>query len=400
MSIAEQDTRNLANWSMDRLTRLARPLLGKTILDRAALTLFVLFVIAIAIIGVKKPEYNWDMAPYIAAAIKTDTISNEELHRKTWGMIEARASESQVYKLQAGNPYNLYQYQNPDAFVSMLPMYEVKIAYIATIRALTNLMDAVDAPVWISVISALIFGALVLWWMQQGGFLQGAPVVISIMLLSGYFYMARIATPDLLFAVFCLGGIYLMLRGRENLALPLLFTAFMIRPDNIIFLFALLLAAIAFNSKKTGAFALFAASLATYFWITGGNDHPGWWTHFYFSNVEIQNTMVGFKPDFSLTAYLKGLMRGISVSLQNNNWPKLMLVLIFAWALLARAGKLPDKKASAMLATIVLTFGGKFIVFPLPDDRTYFVYIVAFTLILLETWKPRLDLDDRPSIPA
>jgi hypothetical protein len=229
--------------------------------------------------------------------------------------------------------------------------------------------------------------------MRHGDFVQAAPLLVALLLMSGFFYMPRIATPDMMFAALCLAGIYFLLRNRELAALPFLFAAFLVRPDNIIFLFALCLAAIVFNQKKTGLFLLFGLAFATYFWITSGNNHPGWWPHFYFSNVEIQNTMVGFNPDFSLMIYVKGLLRGIMVSMQNNNWLKLMLVLVYAWRLLVRADKAPGRRATAMLVSILLCFAGKFVVFPLPDDRTYFVYVISFAMILLQTWRPRLDVN-------
>ncbi len=391
MSVTNDNQQKELFWSPKAVIALMRPILSKSILERLSVILFVLFVIAIAVIGLKKPEYNWDMAPYIAAAIQTDGSSAKELHQKAWNMIEARASQNQIYNLKAGNPYNLHLYANPDAFYSMLPMYEVKVAYISAVQFLGKIANPVDATIWISVISSLIFGGICLVWMIRGDFAQAAPVVISIMLLAGFFYMPRIATPDLMFAAFCLGGIYLLLRGNDLAALPLLFMAFLVRPDNIIFLFALCLSAILFSQRKLGLFALFGAALASYFWITSGSNHPGWWAHFYFSNVEIQNTMVDFDPDFSILDYFKGLARGISVALQNNNWPKLMLVLLFSWGMLARAGMAPNRRATAMLVAIILSFVGKFITFPLPDDRTYFVFVVAFAMILLETWKPRLD---------
>ena len=395
MSVVDQNPQSPLFWSPERLFTWVKPALGRKVLDRAGLILFVVFLIVIAALGLKKPEYNWDMAPYIAAAIQNDVKDTETLHKKAWGMIEERASKNQIYKLQAGNPYNKYEYENPDAFYSMLPMYEVKVAYIAAIRALSRIVSPVDATIWISVLSSLAFGGIVLYWMQRAGFLQASPVLISLMLLAGVFYMPRIATPDLLFAALCLAGIYAMLRGSEFVAIPYLFAAYLVRPDNIIFLFALCLAAILFNQKKTGLFILFGLSLVVYFIITSDNDHPGWWAHFYFSNVEIQNTMAGFQPDFSIATYFKGILRGIMVSLQNNNWPKLMLVLLFAWGMLARNGYMPDRRATAMLVAIILSFGGKFITFPLPDDRTYFVYVIAFAMILLDTWKPRLDVEQK-----
>jgi hypothetical protein len=80
-----------------------------------------------------------------------------------------------------------------------------------------------------------------------------------------------------------------------------------------------------------------------------------------------------------------------SISLRYN-WPKLMIVLLFAWGMLARAGKAPGRKSTAMLVAIILCLGGRFATFPLPDDRTYLVFVVAFAMILLEAWKPWLDL--------
>ncbi len=393
MSIADQPAKSALVWSGDRLKAIACPLLTKSNLDRLAIGFFVLMLTAVATVGLIKPEYNWDMAPYVAASIQDDVNSIEALHKKTWGMIETRASDGQLYRLQAQNPYNLHTYQHPDAFHSMLPMYEVKVAYVAAIRVLGKLIGPVEATIWISVVAALMFGGICMVWMQRGGFVQAAPVVVALLLLSGFFYMPRLASPDMLFAALCFGGIYLLLQARDIAALPLLFTAFLVRPDNIIFLFTLPLAALLFDLKRVGLATLFAASLASYFWITSGNDHPGWWAHFYFSNVEIQNTMIGFHPEFALADYLKGVARGILMSLQNNNWPKLMIVLLFGWALLARSKRLPNRRATAMLVAIILCFGGKFVTFPLPDDRTYFVYVVAFAMILLEAWKPRLDLN-------
>jgi hypothetical protein len=120
--------------------------------------------------------------------------------------------------------------------------------------------------------------------------------------------------------------------------------------------------------------------------------HPGWWAHFYFSCVEIQNSMAGFQPDFSPIAFAKGYARGVVVSLTANDWPALLLILSAAWALLARAGRIAAGRTNALVFALAIGTLGKFASFPLPDDRFYFTFIGAMGLLLIAAWKPRFDL--------
>ena len=358
-------------------------------LDRLGLLFFSVFLVGLFAINLIKPEYNWDMAAYLASALQDNSLSDQALHTKVWGLMKSHAGEAQYYKLTAGNPYNLHNFQNPDAFVSMLPMYDVKVGYVGLIKYAGQIAEPVKAALWISILSSLVVGITCLFWMKRQEFLQAAPIVASIMLLSGYFYMGRIVTPDLLVAAFFLIGCERFLRGKDWWAVGLFFLAFLVRPDTILFLFAFLLAALAFNGQKLPALAGFIAAVGAYLWITSGSNHPGWWAHFYFSCIEIQNTMVGFNPDFSVFTYLKGVARGLMVSLKDNNWPMLLTMMLMAWAYLQNSGVTTNRRSATLMVAILLSIGGKFIVFPLPDDRTFMPFLLAFALVLLETWKPQ-----------
>ena len=116
----------------------------------------------------------------------------------------------------------------------------------------------------------------------------------------------------------------------------------------------------------------------------------GWWVHYYFSNVQIQNTLVGFQPDFSLFAWAKGQARGILGALTQFNWLVLLTFIVAAIIAMQRAAIEFSARQSAMLLACTLTIGGKFLVFPLPDDRIYMAFILAMTLILLEVAQPRI----------
>ncbi|MEE9374739.1 MAG: hypothetical protein V3V04_00220 [Rhizobiaceae bacterium] len=359
-------------------------------LNAIGLAVFALFVIGLCLINIFKPEYNWDMAAYLASSLQDGSSSAQQLHAQVWGMIQERAPDAQFYKLTAGNPYNLHNYQHPDAFVSMLPMYDVKVGYIGIIHFLGKILTPVQGAIATSVLSSLAVGAVCWFWMKQQGFSQAAPIVAAILLLCGYFYMGRTVTPDLLVTVFILIGSERFLRGHDWLSIGLFYVAFLIRPDTIVFLFALLLAVLLFNQRKLPALVGFLAAVISYLWITSGTNHPGWWTHFYFSCVEIQNTMIGFNPDFSVLLYLKGIARGAMVSLKDNNWPVVVCLLLFGWAMLQRAGIKTDHRKTLLLCAMILYIAGKFVIFPLPDDRTFMPALLVMAMILLETWKPQL----------
>ncbi|MEE9313689.1 MAG: hypothetical protein V3V02_03490 [Rhizobiaceae bacterium] len=380
---------SIATWVVDQFHLRFSNKVSNSTLDRAGFILFALFVVALCLINIFKPEYNWDMAAYLASSLQDTSITTRELHSQVWGMMKDHAPENQFYKLTAGNPYNVHNYQNPDAFISMLPMYDVKVGYIAALKYGGSLLGAVNAAIWVSVLSSLAVGFTCLYWMKSRGFLQAAPFVASILLLCGYFYMGRTVTPDLLVTVFFLWGSERFLRGKDWLAVGLFYVAFLVRPDTIVFLFAMLLAVIIFNERKLPALVGFGAVVATYFWITTGSNHPGWWAHFYFSCVEIQNTMVGFSPDFSVFLYLKGVARGAMVSLKDNNWPVVLCLLLSGWALLQGAGIKTAHRTNVIIVAALLYVAGKFVIFPLPDDRTFMPALLVIAMVLLETWKPQ-----------
>src|SRR5690606_25237347 len=143
-------------------------------------------------------------------------------------------------------------------------------------------------------------------------------------------------------------AIYLLWRGRDWAVCALLFASVLFRPDNIVLVFALLVTAFLFNWRKLPFIATFLAAFAAGLMISKAFDHPGWWAHFYFSCVEIQNSMTAFDPDFSLLAIMKGYARGLMGSLQSNNWSAILAGLVACWAALARYGRMTASRANAL----------------------------------------------------
>ncbi len=366
-----------------------------------AVAVFGLIIFATVFAAIKKPEYNWDMAPYIAVSLEDRITDPVVLHRESWEGIRQWAPAGQWYELTAGNLYNADLWENPDHFVSQLTMYRVKIGYIEAVRFLDRFMTPVMSTVMISALSGLAVGLIVLFWAVRRNFVEGLLFLAPVLILAGYFNMALLATPDLFMAVFGLVAIYLVVHERPWASVPFLIAMFLVRPDGIIFIFALLLASLAFGYARLPMLAAFLAGLVLYGPIAAGANHPGWWPHFYFSILELQNDMRGFAPAFSVVDYLRGIVRGISVSLRWNNWPMIMGVLLMAWAMLASLGRGPGRHGTMMLTAIVLAFGGKFLTFPLPDDRVYFMFVAGFAIILFEAWKPTVStISRRPAAAA
>ena len=363
----------------------------RSLLDRAAAALMVLTILAIAAYGTLKPDYNWDMVAYVASALENRIDDPQALHDETWRLIDQGASEADQFKLKQSNPYNLHQWENPADFKSQLSMYRVKVAYITLLRMLEPVTGLVTASILLAVVPSVLFGALCLWWLGRESALQGAVVLMPVLLLADYSRMTSAVTPDLLLALVSLAALYSLWRGRDWTAGLLLFSSVFIRPDNIILIFALLIAAVLFGWRKLPMALTFIASFVACMAISKLGDHPGWWAHFYFSCVQIQNSMADFHPPFSLVDFAKGYARGVVVSLQNNDWPAILALLTAGWALLNKYGMMGEGRANALAFALAIGTLGKFASFPLPDDRFYFVFIAGMAIVLVAAWKPRFD---------
>jgi len=371
---------------------LGRAVSNRKLLDRVAAGLFIVIFLFVAAYTWVRPDYNWDMVAYVASALENRTESPEQLHAETWKAISEDAREAQLYRLQHGNPFNQHQWEHPADFESQLSMFRVKIGYVWLIRALEPLFGIAHAAILLSILPALGFGLVCLCWLGREGALQGAVFLVPALMVADVLHMTTAVTPDMLLALVSMSALYLLARERDIAACALLFASVFVRPDNIILVFALLLTAIAFGWRILPFLVAFVASFAGCMLISKLGGHPGWWAHFYFSCVEIQNSMANFQPDFSLLTFVKGYMRGAVTALVDNDWPPLFLALLAGWALLYRAGRLGTGRGNALIFALAIGLLGKFASFPLPDDRFYFVFTAGMAMLLVVMWKPRFDI--------
>ncbi|CAJ1370009.1 unnamed protein product [Effrenium voratum] len=358
------------------------------VVNTISVGVFSLIVLGTLALAYFNPVYNWDILAYVGIAVEDRLETAEEIHATAYKEVQDAASDLQFYKVTASIPYRVGQYENPEHFVSLFPMYRVKVAYTEAIKILGDVAGHVHATTIISTASAALVGFIIIVWSFRQDFVQGLLVVGPVAILIGYVFSAREATPDLMMAVFSLPAIYFVCREKPLFAAPFLYLMFLVRPDGILLFFALLLASLALGKHRLIYLGLFVACVFLYFPVVGSADHPGWWTHFYFSNIEYQDDMRGFAPAFDATLYVKALVVNLARTVQAYDWLMLLAVFLFGFVLLVRSGREISKGQWIAVIALTLCIGGKFVTFPLPDDRIYLPYMLPLLLVLMEIWRP------------
>ncbi|MBZ9742479.1 MULTISPECIES: glycosyltransferase 87 family protein [unclassified Mesorhizobium] len=361
-------------WGEGTYARLAAPI------GAAA---FALYILLTAFTAWVMPDANWDMLPYLAISEEGTYPNPQALHDYAYDTVKSGVSAGGYKALtDDGGGFRSHMAENAADFHSLLGMYRIKFLYAEILSTLSAVMSPVAAMRLVQVFSVLLFGAITLLWLRGEKALALAPVIGAVLIMADFGDAARASTPDLLTSALLLGGLYAYVRGREAATAILLFLAFMVRPDNIVFLaiFAILL--VAFRQKAWGALAGFAASFVAYFAISHWAHHPGWWPHLWFSSIEQHYDMDGFEPAFSLIAYLKAFSASLLRAVNLNRWVGVSVLALAGWFAAGRAGFRLDRRAGILFAALVLGALAKFTVFPIHDTRIYFPHLIPPFLLL------------------
>ncbi|TPM38500.1 DUF2029 domain-containing protein [Mesorhizobium sp. B2-3-4] len=361
-------------WSEGTYARLAAPI------GAAA---FALYILLTAFTAWMMPDANWDMLPYLAIAEEGAYPDAQALHDYAYSTVKSGVSAGDYKALtDDGGGFRSHMAENATDFHSLLGMYRIKFLYAEILSTLSSVMSPVEAMRLVQVVSVLLFGMTALLWLRSQNALALAPVIGAMLIMADFGDAARASTPDLLTSALLLGGLYAYVRGREAASAILLFLAFMVRPDNIVFLAVFAVLLIAFRQKAWGALAGFAASLVAYFAISHWAHHPGWWPHLWFSSIEQHYNMDGFEPAFSIAAYLRAFATSLLRAVNLNSWVGVSVLALAGWFAAGRAGFRLDRRAGILFAALVLGALAKFTVFPIHDTRIYFPHLIPPFLLL------------------
>ncbi|KZM51283.1 hypothetical protein [Labrenzia sp. OB1] len=347
--------------------------------------IFCVFIAMTAAVVHVFPLSNWDMFAYTATVLEPEVNDPTELHRQSYAFVKDNVSEGEYLTLTQDRAYRIRQAEDPDAFATMLGFYRIKILYVETARLLSGFMDPVKALRMISLASAVAVGAILLVWMARSGTLMYGPVVVALLVTSAFGDAAQLLSPDLYATVFLALAAYLYLERFDLPAAVSLFGAFLVRPDHLAFIGVFFVFAAIYGPGRWSMTACFAVSFATYLWLTGGADHPGWWIHMWFTHVEYVPTLEGFDPPFSVSGYLVMLIRSTVRSLMSQTWLALLFAEVLFFAKCISPSELNDR-VRVLLYAVFASICAKYLVFPHYETRFYLPYLVIMGMILLVSW--------------
>jgi hypothetical protein len=362
--------------------------------------MIVAFLAAILGYEALRPHFNWDMIAFLASALNDSTPDFSAVHATVYDTLRLVVPASEFRALTEGDAYRLRQFTDPAALQSMLAMYEVKWLYVTLLALAIPVFGMAGAGFAINVASAVLL-AVSLWaWMSRHRLQMFAPVIIAVFIAMGGPEMVRGTGADMLTLALMTSGLMMWDRGRHFGAMLPLTLAVLARPDSAIFIggFCVLLAVMRDAQALKGGL-LMALATGAYMFATSASHHIGWWPHFWFSTYHIQDTLAGFEPVFSLRVYLTAIAFNLARSITESGWLAWTAVAgMISMRGLARGAHLSQVHPRLLLLTAaVIATLGKFMLFPLPDDRLYMPLLFpAFLLGVAWLWDDVRDAFDAP----
>lgn len=170
--------------------------------------------------GAKRPDHDWDVIGYVAAAFHADGLLGVDLHQHTYDSVRQDVGERQFARLvDASDPYRAAVYASPVALEQHVHFYAIRVMHVSAMRVLSKLTGCSPsrALAWLNgVVGALAvltcFGLLrafsvpvwllpvVLWWV-------------------GVRDVAKLSTPDVLACWLALSSVLALAHQRWHLAL-------------------------------------------------------------------------------------------------------------------------------------------------------------------------------------
>lgn len=216
--------------------------------SRLASPLIFAYAFILVVLGTRAlqaPQVDWDALGYAGVVETWSGGTDEEVHAAAYSTVEEAAGPERAAELRGegldpedrGVAYRQRMAAEPDAFVAQLPFYRGRLVFLALLYAAGLLgASATSAALWLSLLSGVAFGAvLILWTTRYLSTLYACLAAMIAMKLTGATEVMAMATPDMLAAALLLGGSYLLVETRRaNLGLTLLLLAVGTRADHVL----------------------------------------------------------------------------------------------------------------------------------------------------------------------
>jgi hypothetical protein len=325
-------------------------------------------------IGVTRPNNNWDIIGYVAAAFKQDGYNGVELKTRTYDSIRAEVSRDIFHGLTASSEYVKTVYEDPVALEQQLPFYSIRVVYVEMLRGLHKIFG-ISYPRGTHLISS-IFSSLSVLILGMFFLRLNLPILFFplVVVSTGFISIARFSTPDAIACFFSLSALWYLTFYSQKKMLYII-SAFLplIRTDFIILSF--LLMAYIFNSKnKIWPLASILISIACYLLVNKLSNNYGWLTIFNFTLIELTPYPVNLEPTTEIYMYIRAYILGILQLVTNQHF----IIYIFGFYLiwLKRESIKIDSQNYALCYILILFVIIHMILFPAYFDR-FFVFAAA-----------------------
>ena len=355
----------------------------------AAPVLYLAAMVALGALAWLRPIHGWDTLPYLTLAMWDGSTTFDFVHREIYRIVQAGLSPAEFTALAEGDAYRLRQYVDPDAFRSMLGMYEVKWLYIRLLDVFAGHFEPLKAMIALNIAALALMTIAVGAWTSRHRLWLVLPLGPALVFATGAGELVRLTTPDMLCLAFGMSGLLMLDRERPIGALASLTAATLTRPDMAVLPVVLLAVFVAFGDPRWRMMAAAAVmSVAAYLFVTHGDNHVGYVAHFWFSTYQIQETMAGFDPAFSIKVYVTAFAWNLARAATENVWLGFWLGAAVMWVVATAKGLGRDGGRDLVVIAALGAVAAKFVLFPLHDARTYLPILLPALILLAAQWTP------------
>jgi hypothetical protein len=348
--------------------------------------------------GIFRPDYNWDLIPYVAAATEHATDSPAVMHAALHRELEQRSGTFLLAKPPPGldNPFRALMRNDPAAFHEHLDFYRVRVIYIGLIRLLAATgMSPVFATHFISALSIALSIQILLLIGRRRLSTSSRFILLPIALGLGMLETARLSTPDGLACLVTLTAVYLLLAG--NRALYLLLPMMVAIRTDLLLLVVLFAGAMYMGRderfRPAPIILSLLLSITLLLFLESYFAYPGWKALFYFTFVD--RMALASPPPFGPGVYLRVLARGGWSAFNSAEFLFFIGLATMAYTYWRRS---PRWRSDGLLLLVValLYIALRLIAFPLPDARflvgLYVTTAIAAFLLISEAKRAEVNV--------
>ena len=201
------------------------------------------FLIVIAVLLVRHPQYDWDAFAYVAVALRDAGMPADQIHSATFKIMQDFLPPA-YWDLLTGHggvdpEFRQAVATNANAFMAQLPFFSVKPVYPVLMAALYKVGAGMITSAMAIVSAAYFgFGVLVYVWFRRWMPPLVAFATMALMMLNPYLVaVGRTIWPDMLSALAIASAAFVMIELRRFafVSAAILLLAILIRPENIIY---------------------------------------------------------------------------------------------------------------------------------------------------------------------